>query len=118
MPTLKNKYQDGLKSLYPANCSLREPSKYPGEQTEQAIQKYCTSILTESFWLSFNFFYFGYLSYDPLLADIARGPIPTCILATNEEGKDTLDVKKLLLAEEQQGGLGRGSSSRASTSRE
>lgn len=86
MPKLKNKYLSALSSLYSADPSLdfHHSTKFPASLPESKIQKYTTNLLTDSFWLQFNFYYFGAISHDPLLAGITRGRISLCIIATTE----------------------------------
>lgn len=83
MPRVNNKYLNKLRSLYPTDASLQLPAKFPANLPESKIQKFTTNLLTESFWLQFNFFYLGATAYDPLLAGITRGKIPICIVVSS-----------------------------------
>lgn len=84
MPKLKTKYLAALSSLYASDPSLdfHHSTKFPASLPESKIQKYTTNLLTDSFWLQFNFYYLGALSHDPLLAGITRGRISLCIIAS------------------------------------
>ena len=83
-----SKYFTMVKNVLPFNLLSRDG--IPGQKQDkdgipgERIQKFTSSILTRSFWIQFNFFYFGELAYDPYAAQFTKGRTSMCIIANDD----------------------------------
>ena len=56
-------------------------------------------MLTDSFWIQFNFFYLGEMAYDPFVAEFTKGRTSICIIANDDSQTNSAELKKMIINE-------------------